>query len=44
MLNFAHYTVVEQMLNGYEACECGIIDEMGGISEALSYLKSEAKK
>lgn len=35
---------IGSLLNGYEACECGIIDEMGGISEALSYLKSEAKK
>lgn len=34
---------IGSLLNGYEACECGIIDEMGGISEALSYLKKEAK-
>ena len=35
---------IGSLLNGYEAVECGIIDEMGGINEALSYLKNEGKK
>lgn len=34
---------IGSLLNGYEACECGLIDEIGGISKALEYLKSEAK-
>jgi ATP-dependent protease ClpP protease subunit len=34
---------IGSLLNGYEAVECGIIDEMGGINEALSYLKAECK-
>ncbi len=34
---------IGSLLNGYEACECGLIDEIGGISKALDYLKSEAK-
>ena len=34
---------IGSLLNGYEAVECGLIDEMGGINEALSYLKSECK-
>ena len=33
---------IGSLLNGYDACECGLIDEMGGIAEALEYLKSEA--
>lgn len=35
---------IGSILNGYEAVECGIIDEMGGIKEALAYLKAEAEK
>lgn len=35
---------IGSLLNGYEAVEYGIIDEMGGINEALSYLKNEGKK
>ena len=31
---------IGSLLNGYEACECGLIDEIGGISKALNYLKS----
>ncbi len=31
-------------LNGYEAVECGLIDEIGGISDALEYLRAECKK
>lgn len=32
------------ILNGYEAVECGLIDEIGGISQALAYLKCEADR
>lgn len=32
------------ILNGYEAVKCGLIDEVGGISEALNYLRSQYKK
>ncbi len=32
------------ILNGYEAVECGLIDEIGGIKEALAFLKNKAKK
>ncbi len=35
---------IGSILNGYEACECGLIDEVGGIKEALNYLKNENKK
>ena len=35
---------IGSILNGYEAVECGLIDEIGGIKEALAYLKSEADK
>ena len=35
---------IGSILNGYEATECGLIDEVGGIKEALSYLKAEAAK
>ena len=35
---------IGSLLNGYEACECGLIDEIGGINEALSYLKSQKTK
>ena len=29
------------ILNGYEAVECGLIDQIGGISDAISYLRQE---
>lgn len=32
------------ILNGYEAVECGLIDEVGGISDALNYLRAECSK
>lgn len=32
------------ILDGYQAKECGLIDEVGGISDALSYLKEISKK
>ena len=35
---------IGSILNGYEAVECGLIDEIGGIKEALSFLKEEAEK
>ena len=31
------------ILNGYEAKECGLIDEIGGVSDAIDYLKSRKK-
>ncbi len=31
---------IGSLLNGIEAVECGLIDEVGGISQALEYLKS----
>ena len=34
---------IGSILNGYEAVSCGLIDEVGGIKEALSYLKSVSK-
>lgn len=30
---------IGSILNGYEAVECGLIDEVGGIKEALAYLR-----
>ena len=33
---------IGSILNGYEACECGLIDEVGSIKDALSYLKAQA--
>ena len=30
---------IGSILDGYEATECGLIDEVGGIKEALAYLK-----
>ena len=30
---------IGSILNGIEACECGLIDEVGGIKEALAYLR-----
>ncbi len=35
---------IGSILNGYEACKCGIIDEIGGIKEAIAYLYKEIKK
>ena len=34
---------IGSILNGYEAVECGLIDEIGGIKEALDYLKEVCK-
>ena len=34
---------IGSILDGYEATECGLIDEIGGIKEALAYLKSKIK-
>ena len=31
------------ILNGYDAVKCGLIDEIGGVKEAISYLKSIGK-
>ena len=35
---------IGSILDGYEATACGLIDEVGGIKEALSYLKAESDK
>ncbi len=35
---------IGSILNGKEAVDCGLIDEMGGIKEALAYLKERANK
>ena len=35
---------IGSVLNGYEAVSCGLIDELGGIKEALNYLKSRTQK
>ena len=35
---------IGSILNGYEACECGLIDEVGSIKDALAYLKSKVAK
>ena len=35
---------IGSILNGYEAVECGLIDQIGGIKDALAFLKSEGKK
>lgn len=35
---------IGSILDGYEAVECGLIDEVGGIKEALEYLKIVCKK
>lgn len=32
---------IGSILNGFEACECGLIDEIGGIREALDYLRQK---
>ncbi len=34
---------IGSILNGYEAVECGLIDEIGGIKEALAYLRQQKK-
>ena len=34
---------IGSILNGYEAKECGLIDEIGGVSAALDYLKKRKK-
>jgi ATP-dependent protease ClpP protease subunit len=35
---------IGSILDGYEATRCGLIDEIGGISQALDYLKSVTQK
>lgn len=35
---------IGSILNGYEAVECGLIDEIGGIKDALAYLRGETEK
>ena len=35
---------IGSIINGNEAAECGLIDEVGGITEALEYLRKECKK
>lgn len=35
---------IGSILDGYEAVECGLIDEIGGVKEALAYLKSRIGK
>ena len=35
---------IGSILDGYEATKCGLIDEIGGIKDALDYLKTESKK
>ena len=35
---------IGSILNGCEACECGLIDELGGIKEALAYLREKCDK
>ena len=35
---------IGSILDGRDAVECGLIDEVGGISDALRYLKEECKK
>ena len=35
---------IGSILDGYSAAECGLIDEVGGIREALDYLKSYNQK
>lgn len=34
---------IGSILDGYEAVECGLIDEIGGVKEALAYLKARVK-
>lgn len=35
---------IGSIINGYEAAECGLIDEVGGITKALDYLREQRKK
>ena len=35
---------IGSILDGYGATECGLIDEIGGIKEAIAYLKKECKQ
>ena len=35
---------IGSIINGYEACSSGLIDEVGGIKEAIAYLYSEIEK
>ncbi len=35
---------IGSILDGYEATECGLIDSIGGIKDALAYLKEVTKK
>lgn len=35
---------IGSIINGYEAAECGLIDEVGGITEALDYLRTQRKE
>lgn len=35
---------IGSIINGYEAQECGLIDEVGGITKALDFLRSEKNK
>lgn len=35
---------IGSILNGYEATEIGIIDEVGGLSDAIGYLKSRTEE
>ncbi len=34
---------IGSILDGYEAVSCGLIDEVGGIKDAIAYLKKECK-
>ncbi len=34
---------IGSILDGFEATECGLIDEIGGIKEAIAYLKGECR-
>ena len=34
---------IGSILNGYDAVKCGLIDEIGGVKEAIGYLKSFGK-
>ncbi len=35
---------IGSILDGYEATKCGLIDEVGGIKEAIAYLKGRMKE
>ena len=34
---------IGSIINGYEAAECGLIDQVGGITEALDYLRASCE-